>query len=351
MPAHSLDALFRSLNKGELALAYYFFGPEDVLKDEAVRSLLDRALEPGMRDFNLDQRSLVQLEAEEVHTLCNTLPMMAERRVVVLRDVEAWKRKTRSRTEILRYLEQPNPDTLVILIQGSGEEGEDKDLVRLAYSVRFDALPAERASRWVQRQAGTLGLSLEPEAVEHLVRSVGTDLGALTSELAKFAALPPDTRLTVERVGELVGVRQGETLWDWRAAVLESQTGRALNMLPAVLAQPGVTGVKLVTTLATALIGLGVARSLYDKGLRSRGLEDAIFKALLRNRPSGLLGYKEEATRWSRLAAQWPAARVRSGLRAALEADQALKSTTISSERGVLTDLVLHLGVRSAEAA
>jgi hypothetical protein len=38
-------------------------------------------------------------------------------------------------------------------------------------------------------------------------------------------------------------------------------------------------------------------------------------------------------------------------LRAALEADQALKNTSISDERGVLTDLVLRLGVQAMEAA
>jgi hypothetical protein len=48
---------------------------------------------------------------------------------------------------------------------------------------------------------------------------------------------------------------------------------------------------------------------------------------------------------------RWPARRIGTALRAALEADQALKSTTISDERGVLTDLVLRIGVRSAEAA
>jgi hypothetical protein len=80
-------------------------------------------------------------------------------------------------------------------------------------------------------------------------------------------------------------------------------------------------------------------------------LEDAVFKALLRNRPGGLLGYKEEIARWTSVVMRWPAARLRLALKAALEADQALKNTTVSDERGVLTDLVLRLGVRASEAA
>jgi DNA polymerase III subunit delta len=343
MPAHSFEAFFRSLGKGELASVYYLYGAEDVLKDEAARAILDRALDPSLRDFNFDQRSAAQLDAEEVHALCNTLPMMAERRVVLLRDVEGWKRKTRGRSEFLRYLERPSPETVVILIQGSGEEDEDKELARGAYTVRFDQLPPDRARRWLLHRADRLGVTLEPEAAEHLVLSVGAELGALASELDKLASLPEGEPLTAERVGELVGVRHGETVWDWRDAVLEDQSGRAASMLPSVLAQPGVSGVRLVTMLGTALVGLGIARAHYDRGLRGGGLEGAVLKSLFNSRPAGLLGYREEARRWSRWAPRWPARRIRAALSAARQTDEALKSTTVSDERGLLTDFVLRL--------
>jgi DNA polymerase-3 subunit delta len=351
MPAHSFEAFFRSLGKGELASVYYLYGAEDVLKDEAARAILDRALDPSLRDFNFDQRSAAQLDAEEVHALCNTLPMMAERRVVLLRDVEGWKRKTRGRSEFLKYLERPSPETVVILIQGSGEENEDKELARGAYTVRFDQLPPDRARRWLLHRAGKLGVTLEPEAADHLVLSVGAELGALASELDKLASLPEGEPLTAERVGELVGVRHGETIWDWRDAVLDDQPGPAASLLPAVLAQPGVSGVKLVTTLGTALVGLGIARAHYDRGLRGDGLEGAVLKSLFNSRPTGLLGYKEEARRWSRWAPRWTGRRIRAALSAAKQTDEALKSTTISDERGLVTDLVLRLGTQLVEAA
>jgi DNA polymerase-3 subunit delta len=338
-----MEALFRSLNKGELAPVYYLHGREDVLKDEAVRMILDRTLDPALRDFNFDQRSAAQLDPEEIHSLCNTLPMLAERRVVVLRDVEGWKRKTKGKAEFLRYLERPSLETVVVLVQGSAEDAEDKELSRGAYTVKFDPLPAERAEKWALRRAGQIGLGLDPEAARHLVRSVGSDLGALQSELAKLASLPSSETLTPERVGELVGIRHGETLWDWREAVLNGESGRAVSLLLPVLAQPGVSGVRLVSQLGTALVGVGIARTLYDKGLRGRTLEDAVFKVLLRNRPFGLLGYKEEAASWARWAPRWPVPRIRAALRVACTTDQSLKNTTVSDERGLLTDLVLQV--------
>ena len=348
MAAHSLDALLRSLKKGDLAPVYYFHGPEDVLKDEAIRAILAQALDPGMRDFNFDQRSAGQLDPEELHSLCNTLPMLADRRVVVLRDVESWKRKTRAKSEFLRYLERPNPATLVILLQGAGEENEDKELAGRSYTVRFDPLSPGQAVKWVVRQADRLGVQLEPDAAEHLVNAVGPELGALTSELGKFASLPADMPITLEQIGTLVGVRQGETVFDWRTAIIQEQPGRAVSLLPSLLAQPSMSGVKLVTALGTSLLGLALARSLYDKGFKGGALDDALFKALLRNRPNGLLGYKVEIAKWTGVVSRWPAARLRIAIKATLEADQALKNTSISDERGVLTDLILRIGTREA---
>jgi DNA polymerase III subunit delta len=351
MPAQTLDSLFRSLQKGQLTAAYYLHGPEDILKDEAVRMILDRALDPALRDFNLDQRYAGQLDAESLVTLCNTVPMMAERRVVVLREVEAWKRKPKVRATMLNYLEDPSPETIVVLVQGAGEEEPDRELVRSSCAVACEPLPTERALKWLQRRATALGVQLEESASSHLLQAVGGDLGALAAELQKIAALPEGEPLTVERIGELVGVRHGETIFDWRDAVFDDRPDHAVRLLSPVLDQPGSTGVKLVTLLGTTLVGIGIARAHYDRGLKGRALDDMVYETIRRNRVYGLLGWSAEKSRWVRWAANWPAVRVRNGLRAARDADQALKGITISDERGVLTDLLLRLAVPSQVTA
>jgi DNA polymerase-3 subunit delta len=351
MPAQSFDAFFRSLPKGEPARAYYFHGPEDLLKDEALRAVLDRALDPALRDFNLDLRSAAQLDADSLFALCTTLPMMAERRVVVLREVEALKRKPKVRSALLEYLGRPAPDTVLVLIQSANEESEDKDIAKAAVAVAFEPLPEDRVLRWLDRRAKGLGLELPDDAARHLVRAVGGELGSIAAELEKLTALPAGEPLTVERVGELVGVHQGETVFDWRDAVLEDRPGPAIRLLGPLLDQPGNSGVKLVTMLGTTLIGVGIARSHYDRRLRGRSLDEAVFGVIRRNRVYGLLSWGEEKGRWLRWAPSWPAPRVADALRSILEADRALKGTTISDERGILTDVVLRMATSGRAAA
>src|ERR1041385_2743555 len=127
MPKESFETFSRLVRSGEIPPAVYLYGEEDVLKDEAVRAIVDRVVDPGLRDFNYDQRSAGQLDPEAVETLCNTLPMMAERRLVVIREVEAWTRRAHGKAAMLRYLEKPAPKTVVVLVQGAARRGGDRD--------------------------------------------------------------------------------------------------------------------------------------------------------------------------------------------------------------------------------
>src|SRR5205809_900344 len=88
MGALTFDALLRSLKQGAPDPVYYLHGEEDVLKDEAVRVLLERAVDPAARDFNVDQRTAADLDPEAFNALVNTPPILAATRAVVLRGME-----------------------------------------------------------------------------------------------------------------------------------------------------------------------------------------------------------------------------------------------------------------------
>lgn len=349
MPEQSFDTTLRALKKGDIAPVYYLVGAEDLLKADVVREITDRVLDPALRDFNFDQRTATSLDPEELSTLLNTLPMMADRRVVVLRDVEGWQKKARGRAELLRYLAKPAAETVLILVQGASDPDPEAEISKLAATVRCDELPPDRVLRWLSHRSAQLGITLEAEAAGHLMHAVGSDLNTLDAELAKLASLPAGTALTRELVGDLVGVRHGETMYDWRDAIFDDATGRALTLLRPVLDQSGITGVKLVTLLGTSLAGIGLARGHRDRGVRGGALEGTILKSLYAVRPFGLPEWKAEAAKWARWSERWPAARLSAGLRATLAADQALKSTTLSDEQALLGELVMRLGVSRAE--
>src|SRR5437879_2225904 len=188
MGALTFDALLRSLKQGVPDLVYYLHGDEAVLKDEAVRALVERAVDPAARDFNLDRRSAPELDAEAFHALVNTPPMLAATRAVVVRGLEQLKKTAKLRQELLRYLESPNPTTVLVLVQAAGAP-PDAELVRRTTAVAVEPLPPARVERWMAHRARQLALTLAPEAGALLLDAVGSDLAALARELEKLAAL------------------------------------------------------------------------------------------------------------------------------------------------------------------
>lgn len=350
MAALTLDALLRNLKKGAFDSVYLLQGDEDVLKDEAVRALLAATLDPSARDFNLDARFAADLDAETLHALVNTPPMLAERRVVVVRGAEQiGKRKSKLRDELLRYLAAPNPTTVLVLIVSAGEEPDAELLTAGVAAVTLEPLPPERVTRWVAHRASQLKLTLAPDAAALLVEAVGNDLGALATELDKLAALAGDRPATTADVTALVGVRHGETVHDLVEAALERRAARAAQLVVPVLEQAGMSGVKIVTLLGTHLVGTALARAERDRG--TARLEDALFRHMLAGRPYGLRNWKEEAARWARWSTEWTAKQLSQALRAALAADRALKNTTVTDDAGIVTQLVLGFAVARQEAA
>jgi DNA polymerase III delta subunit len=179
---------------------------------------------------------------------------------------------------------------------------------------------------------------------------LGDELGLLAAELEKLAGLSDGSPLSLEQVESLLGVRHGETTDDWCREVLTGEPGRAVAMLPHLLEQPGVSGVRLLAMLGTHLIGVALVRAHYEKGARGRALQNTAWDVIKRVRLWGV-NWGDTAALWARAAPRWSEDHLRRALRAARDADQALKNTSISTEAGILTDLVLGLALPAREAA
>src|SRR5258705_3549574 len=186
MGSLTCDALLRSLKQGAPDPVYYLHGEEDVLKDEAVRALLERAVDPTARDFNVDQRAAADLDPEAFNALVNTPPILTATRAVVLRGMDQLRKTAKVRQELLHYLDSPNPTTVLLLVHGTAEP-PDAELARRATAEQVPALPPDRVARWMTHRPKQLGFTLAPEAEKLLLASVGNDLSGLSHALENRA--------------------------------------------------------------------------------------------------------------------------------------------------------------------
>lgn len=350
MGLSGFESVHRSVKRGEIAPIYYLTGDADVLKDELVALIVDAALEPATRDFNLDVGVAGDLDPAALHALVETLPVLAERRVVVIKALEQWRKNARTWDALRRYLARPSPTTVLILVHGAGES-PDAGLARASTHVDVPVPGPEALRRWVAARARRVGLEIGTDAIDHLVRAVGPDLTHLGAELEKLAAAVGSGRpVTAADVAQLVGVNPGETVDDWVDAVAARDVLRALQLTNVVLPQAGVTAVRMLTALGTELVGIRLARALRGTGLEGTRLQRALLDHLRRARPAGLRNWEAEARSWAAAAERWAADELDAAIRATYEADRALKSTTVSDDRATLRSLVLSLGAGRAAA-
>ena len=348
MAASSLfDTTLRDVISGTIRPVYYLTGSENVLKDELVTRIVDQVIDPATRDFNLDTRSAEDLDGESLHSLIETPPMLAERRVVIIKYLEQWRKNAKVWKVLLRYVEDPSPTTILVLFHGKEPH---PSLSATEYHVAVEPLPPKRVGRWVGDRARRAGLRLEPDAVTLLRQATGDDLAHIATELEKLSASFEGDVVTADTISGFVGMRRGETPADWVAAVLERDIGRAERMLDAVLSGSGVNGVRLVSQLGTAFVGTALAQALAHGGTPLRRLESSLHNELKRSRAHWIGDWSTAARQWTDAARRWTAAELQVALSAALEADRALKSTTATDERGILLGMLLATSVRDAAA-
>ncbi|MGZ3330629.1 MAG: DNA polymerase III subunit delta [Gemmatimonadaceae bacterium] len=343
MSASSLKILRDAIKRQSFDAAYYIWGEDDYQKDDAVRQLIDAALDPGARDFNLDTRRSSELDAEALGILVSTPPMMASRRIVVLRDVNGLKKDARKVLD--QYLTKPASD-LLLMMTAPAESKPDATLSATSTSLQFDPLSGDRIPKWIAHRATTeLGVKISEAAIELLQAAVGSDLHQLSGELEKLASYIEgrSEEIGEEAVATIVGVRRGETQADLLDAVADRNAPRALGLIAHVLNQPKTTGVSIVMALSTQMLAISWGRARLDEGLPRARLAQAYFDLLKETGAFTGRSWGSASAIWARAADRWSRESLDRALDSLLEADVALKESRVSSEEQLLATVVLSL--------
>lgn len=319
------------------------YGEETFLIDEAQRVLVETALAPHQRDFNLDIVYGAEAEGTEVIARCSAFPMMAERRVVLVRDFE----KLRGAALFQHYAERPNPTAVVLLACRERPKNLNSQPFRAlkqhAAWGEFKALKPREMTGWLTRRLKTLGKALDGEAAALLADLIGTDLQTAASEADKLAAhVGTRARVTASDVVAAAGQSREYNVFELQKAVGEGRMADAVTIADRLLQQASnVTGeaLRIVALLATYVGKLHRLTPLLAQRLR----DDALASAL------GVPPFfvKEYVAAAQRLGP----ARLDDTLAALLAADYELKGGTNHDPRLVLLLLLRRLSAPSRLAS
>ncbi len=229
----SYEDIVRDVRAGKVAPIYYLMGDEPYYIDKVSDFIVDAVLKPDEKDFNLDIVYGADVTLNQVIELARAYPMMAQRRVVLVREAQA----IRSLDGLEQYALHLTPSTVLILCHKNGTLDKRKaaakaiQQVGVIYESRrlYDSqLPAFIAS-YVRRK----GAEMEQQAVQMLAEHVGADLSRLSAEMDKLLlALPVgQTRVTPQMVEELTGVSKEYNNFELQSALAQRDILRAARIV------------------------------------------------------------------------------------------------------------------------
>jgi len=321
----------RSLAAGK-APVYLIHGEEAFLTRQATDWLRQKVLEGAVEDFNLDRfDGRESLDAERIVQAARTLPMMADRRLVWVRNAEfVFKQSTDALKKLVEYVESPDSMSCLVFQAMDRVKKNSKLYKRVVKNgcVLENQTPRERELLgWVKNAVEGRGRIIRPDAAAMLVEAIGRDLATLDTAIDRLVLyVDPPAAIELEHVEASVPHTRVRTVWELIDAVAERDVGRTLERAHQLLDQ-GEEPLRLLALIIYQFRQLLIGRAAKESGAAPQ--EAA--------RAAGVPPFKTRA--FLRQLDNYRRIELLAALERLTEADRALKSSKMPS--GLIFEAVL----------
>jgi DNA polymerase-3 subunit delta len=243
---------------------YVLHSEHPILVERAVAAIRDAAVPPNARGFNYD---VVEGKPSggKIVALAQTLPMMAERRMVLVRDLGLMPADDAE--PLLAYFAKPNPSTVIVAVTSK----LDKRLKTFATASKKGWLHVLEAPRqlqpWLREEAKAKGVAIESSAVARLIDTVGGDLSRLAlavEQLGLYAG--PDRPVNSDDVDDLIADTSERKVFDLTDAIGAADRTRAFGVI-AKLCDQRESAVGVIVMLARHIRQLSLVHAMQREGV------------------------------------------------------------------------------------
>jgi DNA polymerase III subunit delta len=266
--------------------AYIIYG-DSFLVGQELKNLMAETGAESLLEANSHQVNGNQARLPELLSICNALPFMDARRLVVveglLTTLEARSSRSRGRGSrqsasstggwegLAQAIPQMPETTLLVFIDGP--LSENNPLLRLlrplAQAQQMNAPTGEALARWIKSQAQQKGAGISPAAINSLADLVGNDLWTLDRELEKLSLYASSRSIGEEDVCDMVSQVREANIFGAVDAMIEGKPGVALRLLRQLL-QDGREAPYIIGMVGRQLRLLALARELTEQGVSQR---------------------------------------------------------------------------------
>ncbi|MDB4944349.1 MAG: polymerase delta subunit [Labilithrix sp.] len=280
------DEAIERAERGELLPVWLVLGEERIFREQVVAAITKAALAGGLPDFNFDKFTAGESDVEKILGATRTVPMMAKKRVVMVRGLERWDAANASSgssddddgagsgksipplDRLAEYAKAPIDSTTLVLIAPKLDGRRKLVAAAKKGGMIVDCAPIEarRLPGWITNRAQLKGSTLAPDVAELIAEIAGPDLSYLDDVLERLSLyVGRGNPITEEAVGvNVTRVRFADT-WNLVDAAATRDLGKVLSLLSDVY-DPRDRGLPLVGALAWSLRQLLKLQSALEQG-------------------------------------------------------------------------------------
>lgn len=231
--AISYETIMKSLVARNFSPVYVLMGDETYYIDLICDYITENVLQPEEKDFNQVVLFGADTTAAQVVDQCKGYPMMAEFRVVVLKEAQ----NLRNFEALENYFENPVKSTIFVMSYKNGSIDRRKKLIPKAerVGVVFESKKMKdyQLPGFVEKYLKTKKATCEPKAAQMIAEHVGSDLHRLTSELDKLLVSLSDgqRRVTPDTVEQVIGVSKEFNGFELKNAVINRDVFKANQII------------------------------------------------------------------------------------------------------------------------
>jgi len=270
---------------GKARPVYVVLGEERIFADRVVTAARKHVVEPAMAGFNVDVFEAGETPVGRIVDSANTMPMMARRRLIVLRGIERLdkgdddKGKGVSATDALaEYVASPSPSTCLVIV-GAKLDGRRKlSTVAKKANIIVECTPLRphQLGQFVRDEARRRGHTIASDVADALVDLVGGELAGLIDALERLSLYVGEKQpISEEAVHACIARVRVGSVWGLADAVAARDRATALRLLNENY-DPRDRGLPLHGLLASSIRKMLKMRALLESGV---GVDDAAKQA------------------------------------------------------------------------
>jgi DNA polymerase-3 subunit delta len=262
------DEAITEASQGNVRPVYLLTGDEPYEIERVLSSLRTSTLSGALAAFNEEKLVAGEVAVDRVLSAAKVVPMMAKRRLVVVRNLERWEARagegqeddgdatrTNALDRLAEYAASPSPTTCLVLI-GAKIDGRRKlmNTARKAgFLVACEPIPRGALPGFVTRETNARAHPISPDVADLLAEIAGPELASVADAIERLSLyVGPGQPITEDAIAAcLVRLRQS-TVWELVNAVGRRELGPALMALDDVYDARD-RGLRLVGLLAWSL--------------------------------------------------------------------------------------------------